>query len=158
MRFSILSLILSLFLLFVGCSDRKKEAGELEDQLRNMDNAATDSMLADSAEMVDSLSDSMSSDAMAVPEEETPELTMPQRPDGEGFTVQVASCENTEYAQYLVDLFIKRGYEPYVTTYTDEEMTHYRVRIGVFSTHGEAKSLADELADKYSLETWVDVN
>jgi hypothetical protein len=34
--------------------------------------------------------------------------------------------------------------------------THYRVRLGLFGTLGEAKQKAAELADKYSLKTWID--
>lgn len=81
---------------------------------------------------------------------------LPQAPSGSGFTVQVASATDEKYTRYLVELWKNRGYEPFVTTTTHENQAYYRVRLGLFQSYPEAKKIAAELADKYSLKTWID--
>ena len=146
---SVLSLIA---ILVVSCSQKQEDAAELEKQLTAQGRIDTtgdtirplDKAIADSA-------------AMAVPDEtaET-ETTMPAQPAGEGYTVQVASCESEDYAIYLIELYTSRGYEPYVSQIDIEGQTYYRVRIGLFETYTEAEALKDELADLYSVDAWID--
>ena len=93
-------------------------------------------------------------DIAAVPEEVEPEL--PSAPAGEGFTVQVAGCEDRAYAEFLVERYTDRGYEPYVATATIEGQTYYRVRLGAFETLAEAKTLKAQIADRYSVDAWID--
>jgi cell division septation protein DedD len=73
-----------------------------------------------------------------------------------GYVVQVAACESMEYAQYLVEKYQNRGYDPYMITATVEGQTYYRVRIGGIETEQEAKQLKNELLDKYSIQAWID--
>ena len=81
---------------------------------------------------------------------------MPPAPKGSGFSVQVASATDEKYAQYLVELWKERGYEPFVSTITHDNQIYYRVRLGLFESNAEAKKIVSELADKYSLKTWID--
>jgi len=81
---------------------------------------------------------------------------MPPAPKGNGYTVQVASGTDEIYARYQVDLWKKRGYEPFVSAITHDNQTLYRVRFGLFATKAEANKVVDELADKYSVKSWID--
>ena len=143
--------------LFISCSDEKKEeAAKMEQELMGDSQS-----VADSAALVDSLGQGIGEDTSfepeAVPEEAETVKAMPKQPAGDGFTVQVAGCEDRAYAEYLVEKFTNRGYEPFVATATVEGQTYYRVRIGVYENYSEAKSMQAELLDRYSLNTWIDV-
>ena len=81
---------------------------------------------------------------------------MPPAPKGNGYAVQVASTIDAAYVLNQVDLWKRRGYEPFVTTTTHDNRTHYRIRFGLFATKAEARKVADELADKYSVKSWID--
>ncbi|MCD6249454.1 MAG: SPOR domain-containing protein [candidate division Zixibacteria bacterium] len=140
--------------LLAGCSDKQKEAAELEQEMRDLE-------AADTATGTDSASDmtvqESVADAEAIPDEAQPDLlSMPPVPVGEGYTVQVASCEDRNYAQHLVGVYADRGYDAFVTTITYEGQTYNRVRIGNFGVISEARALERELQDKFSATTWID--
>ncbi len=139
--------LLSILLVF-GCSKKKEEAAELEQELLNQQDTA--------AETIESPADTMPAlaDASAVPEEV--EYTPPSAPVGSGYTVQVAGCEDQAYAEYLIDTYTQRGYEPYLTSANVAGQTYYRVRIGSFETLAEAKVLKSQLADRFSIDAWID--
>jgi len=149
-----LGLVLLVGLIAAGCSDKKKEAARLEQEMREMEQRS-----ADSAALVqDTIEDSLAAtagDVDAVPEEGTAERMMPGRPAGSGYSVQVASCEDEGYARYLVDLYTERGFEPYVETYSGADQVYHRVRIGLFETRAEADQLKEQLNDSYSIDPWV---
>ena len=149
-----LGLILLVGLIAAGCSDKKKEAARLEQEMREMEQAGDDSAALGQDTIGDSL-EVTPGDVDAVPEEGAPERMMPRRPGGSGFTVQVASCEDVAYAQYLVDLYTERGFEPFVETYSETDQVYYRVRIGLFATRAEADKLKEQLNDSYSINPWV---
>jgi len=149
-----LGLILLVGLVAAGCSDKKKEAARLEQEMREMEQLSADSAALSQDTIGDSL-EATPGDVDAVPEEGTPDRMMPRRPGGSGFTVQVASCEDVGYAQYLVDLYTGRGFEPFVETYTETDQVYYRVRIGLFDTRAEADQLKEQLNDSYSIDPWV---
>ena len=143
--FMILGVSLSLIM---SCSKKQEEADKLE---KEMMEGSIDTLI-DTTHIVDTV-------AIAAPEEvpSGPEVDpMPKQPTGSGFTVQVASCEDETYARYLVDLYTTRGYEPFVSEFSIDGQNYYRVRIGVFENSSEAKLLKQELADKFSLSTWID--
>ena len=141
--------------LVVGCSDKQKEADKLEQEMMQMEGGAdssqemaTDTMASTPHEPV--------AEPSAVPEEDEPEIDdLPMAPMSGGYTVQVASCENADYARYLVKKYRARGYEPFVMTADVGGVTYYRVRIGNVDTRGEADALKAELVDKYSLTPWL---
>lgn len=144
-------------LLVVGCSDKQKEAARLEQEMKDMAGAG-DTVAAAVETAVDTAASAEAVvDVSAVPDEPAVEaMPMPPVPDGLGYTVQVASCENDEYARHLVGVYGGRGYDAFVSTITFEGQTFHRVRIGNFGAFSEAKALKAELADRYSLETWID--
>lgn len=153
-RISTLALIL-LGLLLAGCADKQKEAEELEKQMMEQRAAAdsvADTVGADTTETAGT----SPPDARAVPTEEQQPRTINQEPPEGDFAVQVAACENLDYARYLVNLYTERGYEPYLTTTVQDDQTYYRVRIGGLPTAKEAEALRAEVKDKYSVPGWVD--
>jgi cell division septation protein DedD len=75
-----------------------------------------------------------------------------------GFTVQVGAGTNEMNANYLAEKFIDRGYEAFVTQVYIDDVLHYRVRVGNYDTFDEATRIGHELADKYSVDFWVDNN
>lgn len=153
-KVNILVILVSCLLLIVGCSKKKEEAAQLEQEvLQGQEGTVTDSALIDSSEIVDSAA--MAADASAIPEEEVAP-DMPRRPAGDGYTVQVAGCESEDYARHLVDLYTERGYEPYVSEFSYDGQVYYRVRIGLYESFGPAKQLQVELSDKYSVDGWID--
>ena len=149
-------------LLLAGCSEKQKEASRLEQEVGNQEEStATDTALPESVmAAVDTLAAVTAvADASAIPPEAQPRIApqpMPPAPTGEGWTVQVASCESQDYARRLVSVFTRRGYQPYSTTITKGEQLYYRVRIGSFTNIAEARNLRDELIDRYSVQAWID--
>jgi len=138
--------------LLAGCSDKQKEAAELEQEMRDLEAADTATDSASDMTVQESVAD-----AEAIPDEAQPDLlSMPPVPVGEGYTVQVASCEDRNYAQHLVGVYADRGYDAFVTTITYEGQTYNRVRIGNFGVISEARALERELQDKFSATTWID--
>lgn len=135
-----------------GCSKKKEDAAKLEQELLNQD-TVTDTVYDTTEIMTDS--SAKRPDAGAIPKEAS-SFNMPQQPAGDGYVVQVASCPDEAYAQQLVDLYTKRGYQPFVTHITFEGETYYRVRLGIYDNLSDAKAMQKELLDKYSLSTWVD--
>ena len=155
MRFLlIVSLAVAGLWVLQGCSDKQKEAERLEQEMRDLDSGDSGTLQDTAAADLSATADA----AAAVPEEPAEvKPAMPQAPSGSGYTVQVASCEDEDYARHLVDRYTGRGYEPFVTTITYNNQTYYRVRIGNFANYSEAKALMNELVDRYSISgIWVD--
>jgi len=156
-RLGVALIVSASIVLMVACSDKKKDAAKLEQEMIELEAQADSAVLQ--AKM-DSIPENFDpADVEAVPDEisDQPVLTaMPPVPEGDGFTVQVASCEDEDYARYLVDLYQKRGYEPFVSTVNYEGQQYYRVRVGNFDRSEAATELRDELADKFSIKPWVD--
>lgn len=140
----------------ISCSDKKKEeAAKLEAQMMQEQLAAESLNTA-------RVADSIASESLAVQQatvEETYEkddqFSSP-RPKGEGYTVQVDGSSSQEYAEYVVGLYEKRGYEAYIATGTVQGETVYRVRVGNFESISQAQALVLELNDKYSIDPWID--
>ena len=141
-------------LLFIGCAERQEEAEKLGQEVMEQEGETADTLASTAQVTEDSgVADDVTADASAVPEG-TSSLT--DAPAGEGYTVQIAACEDYEYAQYLLDQYRRRGYEPYAVKFVHEGQTFYRVRIGSFESVAEAADLKAELIDKYSIGAWVD--
>ncbi len=145
----------------IGCSKDADEVAELEQEV--LDQQGTDYLADSSAEAGGEVATAVGeSDEYAMTPETTPEedesTPMPSRPEGTGYTVQVAAGTNPVYAREQVNLFIDRGYEAYVTETLVEGETFYRIRIGNYETITEAKTVAMELHDKFSVSFWIDQN
>ncbi len=136
-------------LLASGCSDKKKKSEKIEQDLADL---AVETTTVDTA--APALDTSMIEDESELADEAA--LDMPGAPQGDGYVVQVSSATDESYAYYLVDLWTQRGYEPYVTTITYNDETHFRVRIGLFEEFSQAEKLVAEFGDKYSAEAWID--
>ncbi len=156
MKYKIILAVVFGLIFAVGCADKQEDANQLQEQMRQMEDGDS---TTDTTAVVDSMTEQIAADANAIPvEEEEPARTMPQRPAGDGFAVQVASCEDEKYAMYMVDLFKERGYDPYVTSFRLDDQLFYRVRLGMFETRSEAQGFVDEMKDKYSIKAWIDSN
>ncbi len=138
-------------LVISGCSKKQEEADKLEQEMMAQE-TAVDSAAVDTT----AVEEEVAMDAAAVPREETSPF-VPVDVEGEGYTVQVASCESLDYARYLVEVYSDRGYEPYLTQFEFEGQLFYRVRVGQFESDSEALALKAELIDKYSVDAWVDI-
>jgi len=153
----LLAVVLSVLVLLMltGCSEKQKDAARMEQEVKDLEGAEDTSA---GALQQDSLAEAQRmADAQAVPDEAAPaRRPMPAAPAGVGYTVQVASCEDEDFARHLIDVYTGRGYEPFVTTITYNNQTYYRVRIGNFESLSEARALQNELSDRFSLQTWVD--
>ncbi len=151
MRYSYLILVLVLSLsLVIACSQKQDEADRIEQEMlaAEQDSAAADSAAAD-------LAATPPVDVAAVPAEETSSYAT-TTDEGEGFAIQIASCESVEYAEHLVELYAGRGYEPYITEYDLDGQLYYRVRLGGMATLADAKAVKDDLVDRYSVKCWID--
>jgi cell division septation protein DedD len=140
--------------MLTSCSKKREEADRLEDDVRAQEEELTISP-EETPTMPDSI-DTSATDTAApsiVADQQPPAYA---RPEPAGFVVQVASCPSQEYAEHLVDLYMQRGYQPYLTTTVHEGQTYHRVRIGGFAVYSEAKALKDEVQDKYSVSAWID--
>lgn len=152
LKYKIILVIIVFALISFGCSDKQKEADKLEQQLTESGETITpfEETVVDSAAIA-------SEPVVEQPVEEAPvEPEISYQPEGFGYTIQVAGCEDESYANYLVELYTKRNYEPYMVTAVVEDVTYYRVRLGMFETLGEAKAFLSDLNDAYSTAGWID--
>ncbi len=146
-------LFLMVALVFAGCSKKKEEAQKLQDEMTKHD-TVTDTLVDTVTAMMPDTS-RMKANAGAVPSDEMPSQYMPRQPQGTGYTVQVASTTGQADARRLIDLYTKRGYEPFITQTNIGGVTYYRIRIGEFQTLSDAKQLKQELSDRFSLRPWI---
>jgi cell division septation protein DedD len=155
LRSSVCALVL---LLVAGCSDDKKEEAQRLEQEMLGGERQTDT--APGGELAVGPGDTPSPPSgrpEAVPKEEARPVGLPSQPSGSGYAVQLASCPSSEYAEYLVNRYTKRGYQPWVITYTSPQgEIFFRVRLGFFDSLEEANRVKHELVDKYSINAWVD--
>ncbi len=137
-----------------GCSKKKEEAKKLQDEMAQRDTVVD--TVVDTVTHMTPDTTRISANAGAIPSDEMSGRYMPRQPQGQGFTVQVAGTTGQEDARRLIDLYTKRGYEPFLTAVQVGGATVYRVRIGEFQTYAEAKKVKTELADKFSINPWID--
>ena len=93
-------------------------------------------------------------DANAIPAEE-PARLLPHKPATGGFAVQIAACNDADYARRLADTYASRGYRSYVHETTRGGARFYRVRLGPVATRSEAQAIAREVIAKYAVDAWV---
>ena len=152
----LLVVVLGAMLLVAGCSKKKEQAQQLEDKMLNQQ--TTRDTTADTMQAPAKVADTEEeANAGAVPQEEMSQASaLPQAPAGNGYTVQVAGCEDRDYAVYLVGLYKERGYDPFVTQATIDGQRYYRVRVGNFDTFEQAQALQKELLSRFSVDGWID--
>lgn len=149
-----------LIALALGCSDDKKEeAQRLEQEMLGGGQQTDTTQIAEttpSARPGDS-TPTAPGRPEAIPKETVKPIGLPSQPIGSGYVVQIASCPSSEYAEYLVGKYQKRGYEPWVITYTGNQGDiYFRVRLGYYDTQAEADRVKRELIDRYSINPWID--
>lgn len=144
-----------LLLLAAGCAQKKEDAAKLEQEMMEQEARVADTSQIDAGVVPpETVSDPAAVQAEVSQQEE--QEYAPRRPEESGYTVQVAACESLDYAQYLIEKYADRGYEPYMTTVEVDGEIFHRVRLGSFETPEEAGQLKAELEDKYSVSAWID--
>lgn len=141
--------LLAGLVLLAGCSDEQKDdAARLEQEVLNQgaDASASDTTPVDSA-----VAEAEVMDVEAVPEEEE----VSYEPVGSGYAVQVASCEDSDYAQWLVKRYTNQGYTTYLTTFDHMGQTFSRVRLGPYETKEGAEQVKADMVDKFSIDPWI---
>lgn len=146
--------------LATGCSDDKKEEAQRLEQEMLGGEQRSDTGVSDDGVPATRPSDtapSATSRPEAIPQEESMPVGLPSQPAGSGYAVQVASCPSSDYAESLVERYMKRGYQPWVVTYTAPDGgIFFRVRLGWYGSLSEAQQVKRELADRYSVDAWID--
>jgi cell division septation protein DedD len=159
-------MLISLFVLaigasYVGCS-KDEDVAQLEQQIKEEESR---DYLADSVSKKDTLAmksvvakpKEYAMTPEAAPEEEYEQEGVARAGQG-GYTIQVAAGSKVENANYLRKKFANRGYEAFISQADVNGQLFYRVRIGSFESVGEARQVARELEDKYSVDYWIDYN
>ena len=143
--------------LWIGCSKDKDEVAQLEQEVKD---AESQDLLADSGgaeEMAATAEDvAAETEYAAMAEEETEKSYEPSGTGG--FTIQIGAGTSRADANYMAEKYIGRGYEAFITEMYADDITYYRIRIGNFATREEARAMAADLVDKYSVDYWIDLN
>ena len=180
-----IAFIVMLFTLFMVCNCSKdKEVAELEKQVKE---AESQDYLADTISKQNALSLKTDTETtgsiVQVPEadsaeviksQETPkeDIPTPEKAPEEDvqtpgytdhfkagtYTVQIAAGNNPEHIKTLADLYVRRGYNPFISEVAVSGSTIYRLRIGAFENLSDARKLGIELQDKYSVSYWITRN
>jgi len=135
-----------------GCNKDGSEVDQLEQEVME---AEGQDLLADSTAMTEA--ETAPEEYAAVEEEYDDTPTYEQTAYG-GYTVQVGAGTDNIKASYMAEIYTERGYEPFITQAVVDDVVFYRIRIGNFETREEAKAFVAELADKYSVKAWIDIN
>jgi cell division septation protein DedD len=155
-------LMLSLVFLFWGCS-KDEDVAELEKEVKEVESADYLADTGGKGEVAEGETVPSTMSEYAMTPEKTPEEETAYEPESPyagagGFTVQVAAGADLDNVNYLMDKFVTRGYEPFMTRTVVDGVTYYRVRIGNFETLAAAKEFGNELKDIYSVDFWIDYN
>ncbi len=153
------TLLIGGFCMFMtaGCAEKKAQAAKLEQEMLKQEQAATE-FVADTSTADSNLPNVGRAEEMnplAIPEEELQAVTFKYE-EKKGYAVQIAACESLDYAQYLVEIYTQRGYDPYMVVSTVGAQTYYCVCIGGIATFKEAQDLKNELLDKYSVQACIE--
>jgi cell division protein FtsN len=71
------------------------------------------------------------------------------------FTIQVASWATLEEANKLAAFYNGKGFEARVENADVSGGRWYRVRIGHYTNSGDAREVADQIAEKYKSDIWL---
>lgn len=72
-----------------------------------------------------------------------------------GYIIQVLSSRQERQARELASRLRDAGYDAHSSSFRDDGRTMYRVRVGPFETRGRAEEVADEVRNRFTLDTWV---
>ena len=85
-----------------------------------------------------------------------PNKLVPQTTQGEGYVVQLGTYTNRDLAAHWVEKYQAQKFPAFLREVEVNGRTCYRVRIGVYATYQEAKTVGEKLADQNSTAYWID--
>jgi cell division septation protein DedD len=153
--------ILAVLFLFCACS-KDEDVAQLEQETIDAQTTdyQTDSATGEEETVgeVDLAENEYATTPETTPEEEPVAVPTSNYGGMGGYTIQVGSGTNYENVKYIMQKYLDRGYDAFITeAYINDELV-YRLRIGNFENYSEAKAMALELEDKYSAKFWIAVN
>jgi len=154
-------LILSFLMVLISCS-KDEEVEKLEQEMLEAETSdfQTDTT-TEEMETPDTMAAGVDEYAMTpetTPEEEPMEPATSDYSGMGGYTIQIGAGSDYGNVNYLLQKFLNRGYDAFMTeAYINDELV-YRLRIGNYDNLAEAKAVAMELRDKYSVKFWIDYN
>jgi len=148
-------LVLIVALVVIGCSKKQEEIDALQQEATGEDaTAVMDSLQGTSGETAE-----MSHPATTKPVAKEPEPEPePDYTGMTGFIIQLGSYNNYELASYWAEKYQNREYPAFLRQVELDGQTYYRLRVGVYDTYKEAKQVGELLADRYSVNYWIDNN
>ncbi len=85
-----------------------------------------------------------------------PNEISPQTAPGEGYVVQLGTYTNRDLAARWVEKYRAQQFPAFLNVVEVNGRTCYRVRIGVYTTYQEAKTVGEKLAGPNSTAYWID--
>ena len=80
---------------------------------------------------------------------------VPNPPSAAGLVVQVFSSPDGAQAQRILQRLVAGGYRAFLSPVQVDSQTMHRVRIGPFAERSEAQRIADQVRQRFKLDTWI---
>ncbi len=142
-------------LMFAGCSKKEEDIKAIEQEA--VEGEAAEVM--DSLERAGAEAETYEETAAGAAQTETYSEAAPtDYSDLEGFVVQIGSYADYNFARMMAEKYQNRDYPTFVQTIEIDGKIYYRLRIGVYETLEDAKTIGELLKDRYSAEYWIDMN
>lgn len=150
---SCLIVLLAMVVLSAGCSKEQEELDAIQqDATTDEATAVMDSLEGTGAKEQPETSGYAEPEPAAEPEPE------PDYSDITGFVVQIGSYTNYELASAMAEKYQNRDLPAFLREVEIDGRVYYRLRIGVYETYAEAKTVGEFLVDRYSATYWIDNN
>lgn len=154
----VLVICLILGLVVGGCSKKKEEIEAIEKEAAETGAGAVMDSLEGAGAGAERPADTLAARAPGAGKEGTERPGMPDWADLEGYVIQIGSYSTYDFAQMMADKYQQRDYPVFVQEMQIEGQIYYRLRVGVYETLEDAKTIGELLADRYSAEYWIDYN
>jgi cell division septation protein DedD len=142
-------------LMFAGCSKKEEDIKAIEQEA--VEGEAAEVM--DSLERAGTEAETYKETAAGAAQTETYSEAAPTDYSGlEGFVVQIGSYADYGFARMMAEKYQSRDYPAFVQTIEIDGKIYYRLRVGVYETLEDAKTIGELLKDRYSAEYWIDMN
>jgi len=142
-------------LTFAGCSKKEEDVKAIEQEA--VEGEAAEVM--DSLERTGTEAETYQEAAAGAAQTETYSEAAPTDYSGlEGFVVQIGSYADYNFARMMAEKYQTRDYPAFVQTIEIDGKIYYRLRVGVYETLEDAKTIGELLKDRYSAEYWIDMN
>ena len=73
----------------------------------------------------------------------------------EGWVIQIGTFSDYTAALAMADKYKQLMFPAFVRRVDRDDQTFYRLRIGVYDTYEQAKTVEEQLRSQYSLDTWI---